>query len=137
MIPREMRRTRTVLRALPFVLLTMLISGLLYHWIAAPLGDPWSFVVSIVLGLATGNMIGYLTADWVLAPLFERPALKGVYAYPELNPNVDLDQLLRTFSELSIDGPVCRDCGMDDQDLNRELRCPPCTALHDQREAQR
>lgn len=62
---------------------------------------------------------------------------ESVYAYPEINPNVDLDQLLKTFPELSVHGSVCRDCGMDDQGLNRELRCPSCTALHDQKEAQK
>lgn len=53
----------------------------------------------------------------------------GVYAYPEVNPAVDLDQLLATFPKLSVHGPVCRDCGMDDQELDRGLRCPACAAL--------
>lgn len=138
MIPKEMRRTRMMLRLIPMVLLVFLVSGVLAQLIAGPIDDViLGFAVSIIIGLATGNIIGHLTWEWVLAPLDERPTPKSVYAYPEVKPNADLDQLLRTFPELSAYGPVCRDCGMDDQELNRELRCPPCTALNDQKEAQR
>lgn len=84
----------------------------------------------LVFGICvTVQILKIINAKRRQKQLQNRTQQMSVYAYPEVNPNVDLDQLLKTFPKLSVRGSVCRDCGMNDQELDRGLRCPACEAL--------